>query len=433
MAKLIILFILTVVAGCSSGGGYQDGFPAPIDPPSGTATLLKSVAFSGNVLQVEQRFVSYTKKAGRVSIIDPHLEIEVWGKTASGFDFAVELPGLQGVTLFNSSRVTVMTNSSTRSFNLNSTYLHTTSAMNQPAYSVASSDGRSFEIIRFLGGGQWQHETFIVPWEAFDPFLTSPPSGQPPLLITRFNDNGTMLTAFSPSDGRYAVYAAASKSGPILNTATWCTGDGIGTPQDATFSSVVWDHTIQQYFAGDRNGRIYALDPFGPCRDSNNPPPSIRLPDSIPVYRVSMFSSGRIAVLQDDENVNGILSFVVFDGNNFTIESTNYNNFCEVPLNSLNLSDSHIIIMCTTDSFLKTDSTTSHIEPRVYVTLESSTGDILTRFTIDKENTSAVAIDIETKTFYRMLEGAFGTLEITDLITGTTRRHVGLFIVDILN
>ncbi|MCG6970100.1 MAG: hypothetical protein LJE85_10070, partial [Gammaproteobacteria bacterium] len=206
MVRVIIIAIGLCVGACA--GDSSDGTGDITPPPPSTENYLRATAFSGNVLKLESRFISYSKKANRVSIIDPLQEIELWGKPAAGFDFALALPDFQGGSLFSADRVVIMSGDEQKTFTLTNEYLHTASAIQNAAYSLASADGQSFEIIRSTGAGLWQHETFGVPWDAIDPQLTAPPQGQPVLLVTHFNDSGTRLTAFAPSDGRYAVFEA---------------------------------------------------------------------------------------------------------------------------------------------------------------------------------------------------------------------------------
>jgi hypothetical protein len=325
-----------------------------------------------------------------------------------------------------------------KSFNLTNEYLHTASAIQNAAYSLASTDGQSFEIIRSTGAGLWQHETFDVPWEAIDSQLTAPPQGQPVLLVTHFNDSGTRLTAFAPADGRYAIFEANSPVDSIENTASWCPGDGIGTPGDATFRSLAWDEVLQTYYAGDKSGNVYALDPAVGCMDITNRI-QIAMPESLPVTQISVLAPGRLGVMQDDTAVAGSLRIVNYDGSAFNIESLVLENICDVPLGSMLLAGEYIAVMCAQESDLEipVDTTPNPqdawIDPRSYIIYNINSGVLINQATIDKENSSGVAIDSDTAMAYRMIEGGFGHLEVTNLLTGETRKTLGLYIRDILN
>jgi hypothetical protein len=403
---------------------------------------LRATAFSNNVLKLESRFISYSKKANRVSIIDPLQEIELWGRTAPGFDFAMALPDFQGVSLFSTERVVIMSGDEQKTFNLAYDYVHTASALQYAAYSLASADGQSFEVIRSIGAGLWQHETFNVPWGAIDPQLTAPPQGQAVLLATHFNDTGTRLTAFAPADGRYAVFEASSPSENIATTSAWCAGDGVGTPDNVTFTSLAWDEVMQTYYAGDKNGNIYALDPSAGCMDIANLI-NITMPESTPVAQISLLSPGRLGVIQDDIGAAGSLRIVNYDGDgfnfSFNLEAMVFNNICDVPLGSMVLAGEYIAILCTQEMELEVPVDTNptpddaRIDPRSYVVFDMQSGTLINQASIDKQTSSGVAIDPNTAMAYRMIEGGFGHLEITNLLTGDSRKTLGLYIRDILD
>ena len=210
--KAIYMLLIVWIVGCSNS--VESVGSASMPPIGGSNDPLQAVAFGGNVLETQTRFISYTKKAGRVSLIDPQNEVEVWGKNAAGYDFAVALPDLEGATLFSQNQILILSSNSQKSISLNSHFAHIAVAKNQAAYSLASEDGQSFEVIRFLGNQQWQHEVFDVPWAALDPTITTAPAAQPVLLATQFNDDGSLLLVLRPADGRYVIYTATSTGTP---------------------------------------------------------------------------------------------------------------------------------------------------------------------------------------------------------------------------
>jgi hypothetical protein len=433
---LCIVFIVNIWS-CSGGADYtSQGDVVP--PPPSSDNYLRPTAFSNNVLKLESRFVSYSKKADRVSIIDPLQEIELWGRTATGFDFALALPDFQGASVFATDRVLILSGDQQKTFSLTTDYRHMAAADQYAAYSMASADGQSLEVIRSLGAGLWQHETFNVPWEAIDPQLTSAPQGQPALLVTHFNDNGTRLTAFAPADGRFAIFEAQSTADSLENTDTWCVGDGVGTPDNATFLSLAWDRTMGAYYAGDKNGNLYAMDPSAGCIDIAGLH-QIALPESSPVIQIAVLSPGRLGVIQDESDAAGSLRIVNYDGVGFSLTPVVFDNICDVPLGSMLLAGEYIAVMCTRESELLVPEDTvpeakdAWIDPRSYVVYNIDSGAVIHQATIDKASSAGAAIDPNTAVLYRMLEGGFGHLEITNLLSGQTRQSQGLYIKDILN
>jgi len=439
MVKFLFVFLLLlqICNGCNpipEGGDDSN----PVTLLITTEDYLKSISFTGDVLTVETRFVSYSKKAGRVSVIDPIQEKEIWSKDAAGYRFAIALPDFSGVVLFSDDRITVMTQTAEKDFTLNAPYAHVSVAANAAAYGLASLDGTSVEVIRSLGAGLWQHETLAIPWGAIDSSITQPPENEPVLLVSSFNDDGTKLMLFGPADGRHAVFTANSTLSPLTATDTWCPGNGSGTPDAATFSSLLWNRMLQVFFAGTANGQIIAFDPAAACTPIDSLP-TIDLGEAIPVNHLSLYPSGLIGVVQDFLDKEGDIKYVSFDGTGFTLETSAYNAICEVPLGSMEIGDHYIVVMCTQETVVQNPSDTSptptqtNIDPRLYITIDTTTGDIINRVNIDSVASAGVVVDPSTQTLYRMQEGAFGNLEIINLVTGDSRLKKALFLEGFLN
>ena len=433
MVRFLLLLALLVLTACNNSNGGS-GKP----PPFPSYNFLTQTSFSGNVLQRETLFISYSLKAKRVSIINPQQEIEVWGKAASGFNFALPLPDYSGGSLFASDRLVVMAGDAQKTFAISHPYAYVASAPTTAAYALASVDGKTIEVIRSLGAGEWQQETFSVPWGAVDPDYTQAPAGQPVLLVANYNNNGTTLAAFAPADGRYAVYEAGTPGDKIQNTTQWCAGDGVGTVTDATFRSLAWDESLQTYYAGDKNGRIYAVDPYGACTAVADLS-QLALPDAVEITRINLFSPGRIGVIQDAAGEPGKLTIVDYDGSTFSVEPNPYNNVCEVPLGAIMMVGDYMAVMCTDESALQTpydgtaDPKDTWIIPSSFKLYNTNTMKIVNSATVDSQTTSGMAIDPIGITAYRMLEGGFGDLQTIDMVTGETRITTGLYLKDILN
>jgi len=437
----LILLILQICNGCSevaSEDSTNDPPPPPPTPPVSTIDFLKSIAFTGDVLSLETRFVTYSKKVGRVSILDPIQEKEIWSRYADGYEYAIALPDYSGVTLVAGDHITVITQNAQKDFEIRASYAHMSVAAKAAAYSLASLDGTSIEVIRSMGLGVWQHETFTSPWGAVDADVTVPPENEPVLLVSSFNEDGTILTVFGPADGRYAVYTATSATEPLVAVDTWCPGDGIGTPKKATFSSLAWDATRRVFFAGLANGKIVALDPSVGCMAVDQLP-VIDTGVVIPVNRLGIYQDGLIGVIQDTLGEDGSIKYVSFDDTGFIMNPLVYDNICEVPLGSMKVGDNYIVVMCTYELVLENPSdvtpspSEANVDPRLYLTIDTISGEVINRVNIDGIASAGVVIDPSTQTLYRMLEGAFGTMEIINLVTGEQRRREGLFLEGILN
>ena len=64
---------------------------------------------------------------------------------------------------------------------------------------------------------------------------------------------------------------------------------------------------------------------------------------------------------------------------------------------------------------------------------DTMTGDIINRVNIDSVASAGVVVDPNTHTLYRMQEGAFGNLEIINLVTGESYTHQALYLAGYLN
>lgn len=431
MRITILLTVLLNIAACSLSGGSGDNGDLP-DDPVGTDSPIGPLAFSGNVLVTESRLVSYSNKAGRISIVDPIQEKEIWGKNIAGYDFAVAHPDFQGATLFKQDAVLVVVNSEDRLFDLGQAYHHTSVAQDRVAYSMAAEDGRSFEVIRALENGQWQQAVFTVPWsDTLDAAVTSSPEGQPVLLVTKFSDDGNTLIVFSPSDGRYAVFTTNPDSGLLTAGTDWCAGDGAGIVANASFRSLAWDESRGLLFLGDKNGRVYALDPFAACLPMADLP-AIDLPGAAASHRISIYESGQLAVTQE----GGTLTIINYGTDGFDVDKTTYENVCAHPMSSMKLSELYLLVMCLGFDNDLDDKNASpdnaNLDPTLYITLDTSTGLPIHTYSTYYQLSAGIAIEPQGFQLYRMIEGGFGRLEIVNLVTGEQRSNIGLFIQDIL-
>ncbi|MFV2057738.1 MAG: hypothetical protein ACC707_14825, partial [Thiohalomonadales bacterium] len=184
MKYCFLVFSVLISACGSSSSDSPSGPVTSVVDFIGTRNYLKAVTVSGNILQTENRFLSYTKSANRISIIDPDQAIETWSQAASGFEYAVALPDFIGATLFAIDKIVVMSGTDSREFPLKLPYANAAAARTQAAYSVTRIDGRSFEVVRSLDNGEWQQQVFSVPWDSIDPTISAPPEGQPILLLS---------------------------------------------------------------------------------------------------------------------------------------------------------------------------------------------------------------------------------------------------------
>ena len=427
--------LFTVICLLSACSASMDSAPSlDTNDPLGTLDPLARVAFSGNILHADSRLISYSRQAGRLSIIDPLIPAEVWGANYPGYHFAVAHTDLQGASLFNASSISVVAGSERREFTLQTSYGHVASAGNKVAYSLAALDGRSIEVLRTLGSGQWQHETLAIPWaDTLAADLSAPPATQPVLLASVFDADANFLLAISPSDGRYTVYAAGSGNQALSNGGAWCSGNGSGVPDDASFYAMAWDEQLRVLYLGDKQGRVFVIPAEGACADWATLP-QYALAQTHEVSRISVYAPGSIGVSQR----HGDLTVLSFADTVFNSTSETYHSSCEVPLGSIPIGSEHILVYCTatevTEESIASEAGPQNpgIDPHRYMLIEKATGDITTYFHSGLD-TAGLAIDSTSGKLYRVREGAFGRFESLDLVSGTRTGHKGLFIHGMLN
>lgn len=421
MKWLVTLVLIMALSGCGGAAAVNGGnADRPGTDPVGTSDPTARISFSANPVRIESRMLSYAPQIGRLSLIDPDQARELWGIEVPGFDFAIAFPDLQGAALFDDQTVQVVAGEDRRTFPLLQPYTHTAAAAESLAYAVASTSGEELEIVRYLGSaGRWQHEVLVVPWINGG---SSSPQDQPPLLASLFNANGTQLVAFRPADGAYTVFSAADEANVMRATGRNCAGDGIGTPEMATYRSFAWDEALGVVYAGDRNGKVYAFDPTGSCI-ANNTLPFISLSVGA-VTHLDVTAPGELNALQD----NGQLHQLRFNGTSFDEDVTNVSTGCNYPDGSISLGTNLHLITCLIESA----PGSGRYQYKEYRTLDLAAGALVSRYIFDWQEAKNVVIDPTRRLMFRMEDNALGVLLRYDLASGSVTEQRGLFLDGIL-
>lgn len=419
MRRTCSIALVIALAGCGGSSDNDDGLPpSGVTPDVGTDDPVGRIAFSANPVRAESRMLSYGAGAARLSLIDPDVPREVWGVMAPDFEFAVPFPQGDGATLFGEDEVRVVSGGDQRSFALAQTYAHTASAPNALAYALAATDGKSLEVLRYLGNpGQWQQAVITMPWSNT---VSVRPAGQPVLLASLFNADGTVLMAFRPADGAYTVLSAANSSSPLELTAQECAGDGVGTVEAATFRSFIWDEGRGRVYAGDRHGNLYAIDPAGSCAVLPEVP-TLML-DAAAITQLALTGTGRLSVLQD----NGQLHQVSFDGDTFH-RAASLATACTYPDGAVDLGDGLHLVTCLSES------TPGLYGVKEYLTLQAGSDTVRARFVLAEDDAKNIVIDPARRVMFRVEDNALGVLVRYDLLNGNTSSQRGLFLEGILS
>lgn len=418
MQVLLIILTLLVATACGGSSSSSDRVDGAT-PPVGTLDPVGKIAFSANPVRSEARMLSYAEGAARLSLIDPDTPRELWGVTAPGFDFAVSFPDSQGAALFGETQLRVVSGTDERTFFLAQAYAHTASAAAALAYALSSADGQSVELIRYLGSaGRWQHERLQLPWSTE---IAERPEGQPVLLATLFNAEGTALVAFRPADGRYTVFSADSSAAALVATGRDCAGDGVGVPEQATFRSVAWDEGRSAAYAGDRFGRVYAIDPDAACVPLSALASLVL--DAAAITQIAVTAPGELSVLQD----NGRLHRLTYDGRAFFMTDS-FATPCAYPDGTVALGGDIHLVTCLSESA----SGSGSYDLKEYLTLHTGADTVLATFTLAETQARNIVIDSARRLMFRVEDNALGVLWRYELLSGTVSEQRGLFLEDIL-
>jgi len=445
MVKYLLALLVMIICACSNEPDNkdalsQDAMQSGID---NSQALLSSISVLDNIFQSRKYFVSYSRAANRVSIIDTQSETEVAAWRAENYDYVLPLPNFDGIALFAKDRVVIKTAEAQKTFVLANTYNQISAAKKHAMYSMASVDGKSFEVIRYLGDAKWQHETLYVPWKVPDLNVSNELGDQPKPLVTQFYNKGAELIAFSPITGGYAAYTSFGLNAHLGEIVSWC--EGVSPQIDTIFPAMASDNGYT--FIGDDSGNVYSfISVFQNCVLNANMPLDmlsvIKMNSSAATTHIAFYSSmfgdpilngQAFGVIQDLPNEYGSFQLVTYEIDFFGVllglkRNLYVDNVCETPIGSIKLQDTYVLITC-----IDVTDTANISSKLIFITLDIRTGEIVNSLSFNKNATASIAIDSDSTLLYRMLEGGFGNLEITNLVNGDSRLVEGLYIKGILD
>jgi len=422
MVSLVWWLVIGLLAGCGAAPlSSLDNTPPPID----TRNPVNALFYTRDILSPESRLPAYSKIAERVSLIDPVTEQEIWHVAAKGYQYAIALPDLSGATLVSDSAIEVITQNGRKRFGLSGEYYYATSAQHQPTYALMRSDIRAVDVIHSLGEGEWQRETLLLPWTAPE----FEPANSTALLI---DPQASQLIAFSLYDGSYAVFVT-SDEGDILSTAQTICG-GLERAGDTfwLYTSLAQQTSSGMLLVGDNKGVIFLLDPTAPCQPIDNLP-SVPVSDGIEPVSIAVDDRGLIRILL----ANGeIWRSQIIDAM-MTQPQREVSTFCvDSSAVMLSLADNHLLLVCATENKMTSrvsrylDITSVSLN---YMTYDIKRGQLVSSFTLLREETAGIGIDIQAGIMYRLKESSFGELEIYHLFNGKKRVEKGLFLQNFLD
>ena len=478
--RIILLILLVFVTACSQQtGNGEAGQASPLVSYKGNSVnALMPANFDNNAWQTDSQFISNNHTAERVSIIDSASESEVKNWHKSNTPIVVALPGIEGAAFISPDKLLIKTQSYDKSFTLQKPYRHIARVNRQTVFSFASVDGLSIELIRYVGGDQWQQVTVDMPWRDDAQAMSAPIS-----LITQFSSNGHFLAVLDTLRGLYTVFALYSSIGsPIEPVLNWChpdtsavTSAGVSYPK---YLSLNWDYEDLLSrgigFVGDVDGRLSAFqvssfDFENVCSDTlpsetrnlgpdNTALDSYQFPSVAPLTNITLYPDQslmrgfeyRLGVLQNPVDGNALLHVIKYDfgGKFYELEYT-VSDICRSAIASTLIRTGYILVTCAgnirtsqaeKNLALSPESswiTNGAVDPQVYVLINANTGEILQRLSLRDSSlgytvASGYTINRSTLQLYRMQEGVFGDLLVADLLTGNLRISNHIFLDNIL-
>ena len=411
----LIIVMCHLLIACSE----SDSSSASFQVSNTTIDPLASLAFSADVINPEPRFASYSAVAARASIIDPVNKKEIWGFQAPGYNYAAPHADFSGITLFASQKIKVATPSSEKTFFLESQYDHIAISKTGIGYALSNASGTELEIIRSLGGGQWQQEKFSTPW----PEMTNESKFEGNVsasLISLFSNDGNTLIIFNPADGKYMFFYAVDSSSKLQPDISFCDGNG-NTDSANVFRELIFDETNNLLIAGDGKGTLTQIDLNNGCHDYASST-TLSLGISEPILNINQISTGELIVTQYGNNIH----FIGHALNLFNITAS-YSTLCTLPVASLTIDNNLTLITC-----LPGNKSGFDIENPYYQLFSKNTTEPILDF-IFSDKFSGVGVDTLNLKLYRMLESSLGVLQILDLEDGKIEIYKGIFLDNIFS
>lgn len=428
------LTAITTAVSCGSGQkftGVNDKETTPFQQD-----YLTLVGFTGSIVKREKRFSGYSKAAGRISLIDPSTESEVWGRQISGtYDLTAPLPDYTGVALLSGQNLKIVLEHEERTFTpVEFPIGYVARAADAATYAFVSKDGLSVHVVRQIPGGSFQEETFAWPF-ATPPSFSTPPGDDPPQGVALLSANGSQLIFFHPSDGSYAYYSANDAAGPIEATPKkTCTGVApSAAPGPALYRALAFDHESSLLVAGDSKGNVSLFDPQGACvAPADRPGQS--LGDGLPIIDITVSSKGRYAVTQVGGRLHTFGGTLAGLTDVRTVEGV-----CSYPLGALPVGPDGMALVCvdaqdlgTAEQKAAAPASVKYSEVSVELVSFVTGGSIFKRV-LDVDGTAGAALDPDLSRILILKDSSIGILNVLDLSTGEQHSRKGLFLGGILD
>lgn len=387
--------------------------------------LVRQVGFTGAIVRQERRFAGLTSSARRVSLIDPATEREAWGtQLDSAYDRASPLPDYSGVVLFTPRSVRILGPDADLTFpqsSFDGAFLAV--ANKSSAYATLDATAKQLRVVRSRTGGQWQDQSWTLPWQA--PAVDST-AGAAPIGIALFNNSGTQLLVLRPAVGDIVLFAASDPTSDLQGPTLECAGLSTPPVDNDALRSVTWDDDTGMIFFGDYLGRVLAWNPTAcPVWGAL---PSLALGDGAPITNVAALGQGRIAVTQAGKQAY-LLTY-----KDATLLVTKTFSTCIYPLGMVDGGNERWVVTCLEVpdlAPLSAPATVSYTTATAQVMLaDGSAGQTIA---LGLPQTAALTVDAARGVVMELTTSSLGILKVTDLGTGVVSLRKGLFLDGILD
>ena len=410
--------LLLLLQACSGAGVSSSSLV-------GSRNSLEVLSFGSDLINPQVQFVSYSRQAGRASIIDPVNQSEVWGQQVENYGFAVAHNNFEQLSVASSTHLNILTRSSSKIFTFPYQVHKTNVARDVVGFSFPAVDSRNFYVIRSLGSGLWQEQSFNIPWQFSDAGdLRS---------ATIMSDTGQELIAIDPVDMNYWYLTANSSIDMLMEPNAYCVGQD-NSMTNTRAQTMAYDEENKLLFVGDNMGGLTAISIGNTCDDIATAPKHdfVSQTQILSIRKLNgnellVSLSGMQSGAQSSNQPNGKLYKITYDINGTMTQTDEFSVQCQNPFGTLTLANDTVLISC-----IDIEQSTVDIN-KTYYQLYDLAAQLTINTVTPLDGFAGIGIDTDQNIMYRMREGSLGSLETINLITSETQVTHGLFITDLLN
>ena len=404
---ILMSLLLSSAAACSSGKEPPDRYNTvtrPVSPSPTAPAYLSSTRGTRSLISPKRQFVIYIPAAQRLSVMDQATESEAYSIPYAGpILSAFPIASFDGIAGLNAYGLTIFSGGAQRNFAFPFAGLAWDSAFNAPAFAFMTDNG--VEMIRYLEGDQWQHETL--------PGLSTAGADIPLLSF-----DGLHLLVIRPSNGHYASYRASLANTPVSPVQS-CDSEA---PLERPLVALVTQE--KRLLWANQRGELGILDMDADGCQSLTP--LITLPDGQEIARILPRHRTSFLIF----TIGGRVYH--WDGAS-TLESFTTLDDCEFALATVALPDDDLVALCLNDLAQPVATDAIRYRRASFRYFRKSRPGVQIAEVTALDNLDRVAVDPPSKRIFFFDLGALGRFTAIDLATNQSRERKGVFVKNILN